>query len=149
MNRSDLVKSTDIIEYCTFKVGNNFFGIPVMDVQEVIRPQYVTRVPLSDAKTVGLINLRGQIFTLLSLRQLFGYPSKDLSTTMNIVIKSDESLTALVVDEINDVIDVTKDSFESTPATLDKNLRAYVKGIHKLQGQLLIILDLNKILGEE
>lgn len=142
-------KTADIIEYCTFKVGNNFFGIPVMDVQEVIRPQYVTRVPLSESKTVGLINLRGQIFTLLSLRQLFGFQQRDIDKTMNVVIKSEESLSALVVDEISDVLEVSRESFEKTPATLDKNLKPFVRGIHKLEGQLLIILDLEKILNEE
>ena len=134
-------------QYCTFKVGGNYFGIPVLEVQEVIRPMPSTRVPLAKSQIKGLINLRGQIVTLVGLRELFEFDSVSNEKSMNVVIRSDDSLLALVVDEINDVIDVPENSFEKAPATLDKGLKQYVKGIHKLQGQLLIVLDLNKVIN--
>lgn len=136
----------EVKQYCTFRVGNTFFGVPVLDVQEVIRPLRLTRVPLASANTKGLINLRGQIVTLISLSLLFSYGEAEEATTMNVVVRNGDSLAALVVDEIHDVMDVEMDSFEEAPETLSGALRTYTKGIHKLDGRLLIVLDLQKIL---
>ncbi|MFZ3229042.1 MAG: chemotaxis protein CheW [Pseudobdellovibrio sp.] len=135
-----------IVQYCTFKVGKNFFGVPVLEVQEVIRKQLLTPVPLSQKQIRGLINLRGQIVTLIGLRQLFGMPEIEDIDSTNVVVKSNDSLSALIVDEINDVMDIEITSFEKAPATLSKYMKPFVKGIHKLEGQLLIILDLQKVL---
>ena len=134
-----------VTQYCTFQVGDNFFGVPVLEVQEVIRPQAITPVPLAEKQIRGLINLRGQIVTLVNLRELFGLGTGQEETTMNVVVKSNESLYALVVDGIHDVLDVELDSFDRTPPTLDPQLRPFVKGIHKISGNLLIVLDLTKI----
>lgn len=134
-------------QFCTFKVGSNLFGIPVLDAQEVIMPIPVTKVPLADARTRGLINLRGQIVTLLGLREIFGMKQEDSLKYMNVVVRADDALFALVVDEINDVLDVEDSNFESTPSTVSPDLRPFVSGIYKLSGELLIILDLNKLLN--
>lgn len=136
---------SEVCQYCTFQVGTNLFGIPVTEVQEVIAPQQRTNVPLAAEQLRGLINLRGQIVTLIGLRQLFGFDSKKDEESMNVVVKSNESLFALVIDEIQDVVDVETETFEKTPATLDGRLKPFVKGIHKLPGQLLIVLNLDKI----
>jgi len=136
---------SEVMQYCTFQVSGNLFGVPVLDVQEVIRPQSRTGVPLADRQIRGLINLRGQIVTLIGLRELFQMESVNEETFMNVVVKSNESLYALVVDEINDVLDVDMKTFEGTPPTIHSELKNYVRGIHKLDGELLIVLDLQKI----
>jgi purine-binding chemotaxis protein CheW len=136
---------SEVCQYCTFQVGNNIFGVPVLDVQEVISPQVKTRVPLAQDQIGGLINLRGQIVTLIGLRNLFGFETKSGDEGMNLVVKSNDSLFALVIDEIQDVLEVEAESFEKTPATLDQKIRPFIKGIHKLPGKLLIVLNLEKI----
>lgn len=140
------MNSSEAMQYCTFKVGKNFFGIPVLDVQEVIKPLSITQVPLANSKTRGLINLRGQIVTLIGLRPMFNLEQTDDTQSMNVVVKSNDTLSALIVDQIHDVMDVDMDTFEKTPATLDPGIRPFTKGIHKLKDGLLIVLDLPSIL---
>jgi purine-binding chemotaxis protein CheW len=136
---------SQITQYCTFKVGENLFGIPVLEVQEVIRPLAKTEIPLAEERVRGLINLRGQIVTLIGLRELFHFEKGNEENAMNIVVETNDSLFALVVDDVGDVLDVEQKSFEKTPATLDPNLKTFVKGVHKLQDELLVVLDLDKV----
>lgn len=143
------VIDNSIEQYCTFKVAGNTFGIPVLEVQEVIKPLVKTDVPLAKEMVRGLINLRGQIVTLIGLRELFDMPLDVVKyeDTMNIVVRADDNLIALVVDSINDVVEVEKSSFTKTPATIDPGMKPFIKGIHKLDGDLMIVLDLNKIIN--
>jgi purine-binding chemotaxis protein CheW len=136
-------------QLCGFKVGTGFYAISVLDVQEVIKPQLVTKVPSSPAYIQGLINLRGQIVTAISLKSLFGLENayEKNEDYMNIIVKSGESLYALVVDEILDVIDVDEKTFESTPDTIDEKLRLLISGVYKLDANLLMLLDLEKTLN--
>ena len=140
---SDVVSNTQL---CGFKIRGDFYAIPVLEVQEVIKPQKLTPVPLSQDYVRGLINLRGQIVTSLSLRDLFKMDEKDLEDHMNIIVSSEDSLYALVVDEILDVIEVEQDSFEDIPETIDENVRKFIKGVYKLKDKLIILLDLDKVL---
>lgn len=133
------------IQYCTFKVGDDFFGINVLNVQEVIKPLPLTEVPKSNDEICGLMNLRGNIVTQLSLRKLFNMKSDEPENHMNVIVNSSEGLLALKVDEIEDVYTLESSSFESTPDTLDKGVKRFVKGIHKLESRLLVLLDLELI----
>ncbi len=150
MEAIDTVSSSDILkQLCGFRVGDAFFAIPVVEVQEVIRPQKITNVPLSDPYILGLINLRGQIVTCLSLRAMFGLKDDSSEDQMNIIVKDGDSLYALVVDEILDVIDMEEESFENTPPTLDTKIKEYVSGVHKLESKLLIVLSLEKVFNNK
>ena len=131
------------LQYCSFRVGNEFFGIDVLKVQEVIKPLQLTQIPKSDAVVTGLMNLRGIIVTQISLRALFGLEDYSGDDYMNVIINTSDGLLALKVDSIDDVQSLEMSSFEKTPDTLDKKLRKYVKGIHKLDGRLLVILDVD------
>lgn len=136
-------------QLCGFRIKDGYYAISVLDVQEVIKPQRVTTVPLAPDYIRGLINLRGQIVTSISLKKLFGMEDVVTDDHMNIIVRSADSLYALVVDEILDVIDVERSSFESTPDTLDLKVRKYIKGVYKLDRRLQILLDLEKILNIE
>ncbi len=140
-----LSKGTETRQYCGFTIGKDLFAVPVLEVQEVIKPQMITKVPLSKEGVCGLINLRGQIVTAVSLRTLLGLPASKNVEFMNVIARVGDSLVALVVDQIRDVINVTMDSYEPTPDTLVSPLRDYVSGVHKTDGRLLIVLDLDKI----
>ena len=129
-----------------FRIGNDYYGIPVMQIQEVVKPQRVTPVPLSADYIRGLINLRGQIVTSLSLRKLFGMDDDLTQDHMNVIVNYKESLYALVVDEILDVIDVEDSSFTHMPDNIDESIKMYSNGVFKQPEHLIILLDLEKIL---
>ncbi|MDD4976446.1 MAG: chemotaxis protein CheW [Bacteriovorax sp.] len=138
-----------ISQLCGFKIGNGFYAISVLEVQEVIKPQLLTQVPSAPEYVRGLVNLRGQIVTAISLRSLFGLEDDHRAEYMNIIVRSGESLYALMVDEILDVIDVEDSTFEKTPETLDDKIRRFINGVYKLDHKLLILLALEKILNTE
>jgi len=144
----ETVLSGDASQLCGFKIMNGQYAIPVLEVQEVVKPQRVTPVPLGPEYVDGLINLRGQIVTAINLRVLFGLPPKeeDKENYMNIIVRWGDSLYALVVDEIMDVMDVENSSFEDTPDTIDETLKGYIRGVFKLENELLTLLSLEKLL---
>ena len=132
-------------QYCTFYVDGQFFGVPVQQVQEVIRYQEMTRVPLMPPVIRGLINLRGQIVVAIDLRQRLGAAEQPAGKLpMNVVVRTADGAVSLLVDEIGDVLEVEEDTFETPPETLQASSRELVLGVHKLPKQLLLILDTEK-----
>jgi purine-binding chemotaxis protein CheW len=133
----------DHSQFCTFMVGDLFLGVDVLQVQEVIRSQQMTRVPLAPVAVTGLINLRGQIVTAIDLRRRLGLPGRDESALpMNVVVRTDDGAVSLLVDEIGDVIEVSADAFEPPLETLDASIRDVVNGIYKLADQLLLVVNI-------
>ena len=141
------VLNTENVQYCTFQIGEDFFGVDVLKVQEVIKPLQLTEIPKSDEVVCGLMNLRGNIVTRISLRRLFGLQENEDNEHMNVIVNTSDGLLSLKVDQIDDVQSLNMSSFETTPDTLDVKIRKYVKGIHKLDGRLLVVLDLEEIEG--
>lgn len=121
----------ETVQYCGFRIAGEEFAIPVMNVQEVIKPQVVTPIPLSSEEIRGLINLRGQIVTCLSLRKLFGQEDQLDKKYMNIIVRGNDGLFSLVVDEVTDIIDVDDGCVESAPDTIKPKLKKYVDKIYK------------------
>ena len=136
---------TNTKQFCTFFVNGLFFGVEVLKVQEVIRFQVMTRVPLAPGTIQGLINLRGQIVTAIDLRRRLELPPRaDEQLPMNVVVRSDDGAVSLLVDEIGDVVEIQDDIFEHPPETLKGVARELVQGVYKLKEQLLLILDTEK-----
>ena len=133
---------TNVQQFCTFFLQDQFFGVPVQQVQEVIRYQEMTRVPLVPPVIRGLINLRGQIVMALDLRRRFGMEDRPASELpMNVVVRTDDGAVSFLVDEIGDVLEAGEDSLERPPATMPKHARELVSGIYKLPERLLLVLD--------
>lgn len=133
---------SDVTQYCTFWVDSLYLGIDVHKVQEVMRTLETTPVPLAPTAVVGLINLRGQIVTAIDLRQRLGLPARPADRPpMNVVMRTEDGAVSLVVDEIGDVIEIHADAFEKNPDTMRGELRELIRGVYKLNGQLLLILD--------
>ena len=131
-------------QYSTFLVDGLLFGVDVVRVQEVIRYQTMTPVPLAPAVVHGLINLRGQIVTALDLRaRLELAPRNDGARPMNVVVRTDEGAVALLVDEIGDVVTVDTESWETAPSTLSGAARELIPGAYKIDGRLLLQLDVD------
>jgi purine-binding chemotaxis protein CheW len=132
-------------QFCTFFLDGLYFGIDVQKVQEVIRYQEMTRVPLAPRVVRGLINLRGQIVTAIDLRhrlRLTERPGDRLP--MNVVVRSADGAMSLLVDEIGDVVEAPEDAFERPPETLDAVAREVIRGAYKLKDRLLLLLDTEK-----
>lgn len=129
-------------QFATFYLDGLFFGVEVLKVQEVIRYQEMTRVPLAPPVVRGLINLRGQIVTAIDLRRrlrLRERPKDQLP--MNVVVRTDDGALSLLVDEIGDVLEIADDQMERAPETVDEHARDLLHGVYKLEGRLLLILD--------
>lgn len=133
--------------YCTFSIDNLYCGIEVSLVQEVIRQQTMTQVPLASRLVTGLMNLRGQIVTALNLRSCFGLPAPESGDSqMNVVIRTPEGPVSLLVDKIGDVVQVNNDGFEPPPETLSDDLKELIRGAFKLEGELLLIINTENVI---
>jgi purine-binding chemotaxis protein CheW len=129
-------------QYCTFYVAGLYCGLDVLQVQEIIRYQEMTRVPLASAVVKGLINLRGQIVTAIDLRRRLELKDRPAGEQpLNVVVHTDDGAVSLLVDEIGDVLTVPEKAFERPPETLKGTARELIRGAYKLDGQLLLILD--------
>lgn len=131
----------------TFQVDGDMFGIEVTKVQEVTGSPSVFKVPLAPPFVKGLINLRGQIATALGLREVFQKNPRD-EEQMSVVCKIDGNLVSLIVDSIGDVVEVDKSKFELPPDTISPEIRRFVKGIYKMNGVLLSVLNLETLSKE-
>jgi purine-binding chemotaxis protein CheW len=133
-------------QFTTFYVNNMLFGVEVVKVQEVFRAQATTRVPLAPAVVSGLINLRGQIVTAIDMRRRLNLPPRtDGSKPMNIVVRTADEPVSLLVDEIGDVLEVAAENFEQRPQNVDAAVCELIRGVFKLNDQLLLILDIESI----
>lgn len=136
---------TSTKQFCTFFVNGLFFGVEVLKVQEVIRYQEMTPVPLAPTMIEGLINLRGQIVTAIDLRRRLELALRDPGQLpMNVVVRSEDGAVSLLVDEIGDVVEIQDDIYERPPETLKGVARELVQGVYKLKERLLLILDTEK-----
>jgi len=132
-------------QYCTFYLHGLYFGVEVLAVQEVLRHQPMTRVPLASATVQGLINLRGQIVTAIDLRLRLELPPRaDGQLPMNVVIRHADGAVSLLVDEIGEVLEMADDGLERPPETIRGAARELIKGVYKLKERLLLILDTDK-----
>jgi purine-binding chemotaxis protein CheW len=129
-------------QYCTFYLDGQCFGVEVQQVQEVIRYQELTRVPLASPVVSGLINLRGQIVTAIDLRRRIGMSDRPVgSLPMNVVVRTTDGTVSLLVDAIGDVLEIPTEKFEPPPETLQGAKRSLISGAYKLDGVLLLVLN--------
>jgi purine-binding chemotaxis protein CheW len=137
-------------QLCTFLLDGHLFGVDVVRVQEVIRYQEMTRVPLASPVIQGLINLRGQIVTALDMRERFERPPRgDGELPMNVVIRTEDGVVSLLVDEIGDVVEVREEAFERPPETISNLAKDLITGVYKLDKKLLLLLDTNRVIRVE
>lgn len=139
---------TRVRQYCTFTVGDLYLGIPVTRVQEAIRFQDMTRVPLADDAVEGLINLRGQIVTAVDLRRRLELPARPEGLLpMNVVVTAEEGSVSLLVDDVDDVVQVRDEQHEPPPETLVGAARSLITGTYTLADRLLLVLDADRAIG--
>ncbi|MGC9293351.1 MAG: chemotaxis protein CheW [Acidobacteriaceae bacterium] len=132
-------------QFCTFYIQGLMLGVGIEEVQELIRHQPITAVPLAMDDVGGLINLRGQIVLAIDLRRRFGLaPRAEQMLPMNVILRTKDGLVSLLVDEIGDVIEVEESAFSPPPETMSGTGKELVQSVIKLKKELLLVLDTEK-----
>lgn len=134
-------------DFVTMTIAGQLFGIPVLQVQDVLGQARITRIPLAPPEIAGSLNLRGHIVTAIDCRTRLGLPPRDAETPgMSIVVNLSGELYALCVDGVGEVLSLQDGSFERNPATMDARWREVAGGIHRLNGQLMVVLDIARLI---
>ena len=134
-------------DFVSVTIDDQLFGIPVLRVQDVLGPQRITRVPLAPSEVAGSLNLRGRIVTAIDLRTRLGLPPRsEGKSAMSVVVDHGGELYSLLVDAVGEVLSLEVAAAERNPVTLDPTWREVSAGIYRLDGALLVILDVARVL---
>jgi purine-binding chemotaxis protein CheW len=137
----------NVKEYVTDIIGGQLFGLPIVRVQDVFITERLTRVPLAPPEIAGVLNLRGRIVTLIDLRRRFGLGERDPgATAMAIGVESRGESYGLLIDSVGEVLKLDEGMREPNPINLDARLARVSSGIYRLDGQLLIVADVDRVL---
>jgi purine-binding chemotaxis protein CheW len=133
-------------EFLIFRVSDEIYGINIMDIKEIIKPREVTEVPRAPLFVSGILSLRGTIIPIIDMRMRLGLAGAEVTGKERIVvIKCDNSLSGLLVDEVIQVVKVARNEVEAAPTVLDGIDRDFVSGLGRSDGRLIIILNLQNI----
>lgn len=131
----------------TFSIGGQNFGLSVLDVNDVLGPQKITHTPMSPPAIAGIMNLRGRIVTAIDMRRCLDQEARAAGKPgMSVVVENKGELFSLIIDSVGDVLFLSADDFETTPVTLDDTWRSVSNGLYKLDGKILVVLDVEKLL---
>lgn len=131
----------------TFEIAGQLIGIPVLEVEDVLNPIPLTKIPLAKTEIAGLLNLRGRIVTAIDMRVKFGLSAFEKpADQMSIVVEKDGELYSLLVDEVGDVMNLPMRKFEQNPANLDPKWAEVSNGVFRLEGRILVVLNVEKLL---
>ena len=134
-------------EYVTAVIGGQLFGLPISRVQDVFMPERVTRVPLSSQEIAGVLNLRGRIVTVVDMRARLGLPKSDEGKTpMAVGVDLRGESYGLLIDTIGEVLRLPEEAREENPVNLDPRMAKFAGGVYRLDGQLMVVLDVDRVL---
>ncbi len=144
------LNSDEVLQWVTYKLGEETYGINVMQVQEVLRHTEIAPVPGAPDYVLGIINLRGNVVTVIDTRSRFGLPSSDISdNTRIVIIESDDQVVGILVDSVAEVVYLRSSEIDSAPNVGTEESAKFIQGVSNRDGQLLILVDLNKLLNDE
>ena len=147
MNAQTMTEAENAIEYVTATIGGQLFGMPISRVRNVFILDRTTRVPLAAPEVAGLLNLRGRIVTAIDMRRRLDLPARDDgSARMAIEIECRGEFYGLLIDAIGEVLKLLATSREDNPANLDARLARVAAGVHRLDGKLMVVLDVERVL---
>ncbi len=150
MNQSAHAANDAILRYVTFKLDEEVYGINVMQVQEVLRVTEIAPVPGAPDYVLGIINLRGNVVTVVDTRERLGLGAKDMEeSTRIVIIEADKMVVGILVDAVAEVVDLRTSEIESPPSVGNDESSKYIQGVASREGELLILVDLNKLLNNE
>jgi purine-binding chemotaxis protein CheW len=134
-------------DFVTVTVAGQLFGIPVLTVQDVLGSQKITRIPLAPGEVAGALNLRGRIVTAIDVRRRLRLPDREGEDSgMAVVVDRGSELYSLVIDSVGEVLSLPESAFDRNPTTLDPLWREVSAGVYRLKGQLLVVLDVARLL---
>ena len=140
----------EVIQLVTFVLKGEVYGINVMQVQEVLRVSEIAPVPGAPAYVLGIINLRGNVVTVIDTRARFGLPSTDVDDASRIiVIESEKQVVGMLVDAVAEVVELREGEIDVAPNVGNEESSRYIQGVATREGKLLILVDLNKLLTDE
>jgi purine-binding chemotaxis protein CheW len=136
-----------MVEYVTAMIGGQLFGLPISRVQDVFMPERTTRVPLASREIAGVLNLRGRIVTVIDMRARLGLPkAEDGKIPMAVGVDQRGESYGLMIDQIGEVLRLPEDGKEDNPVNLDPRMAKLAGGVHRLDGQLMVVLDVDRVL---
>ena len=145
-SKTETVEGT-VAEYVTAVIGGQLFGLPISRVQDVFMPERLTRVPLSSSEIAGVLNLRGRIVTVVDMRARLGLPrAGDGKPPMAVGVDLRGESYGLLIDTIGEVLRLPESSCEENPVNLDPRMAKLAGGVHRLDGQLMVVLDVDRVL---
>ncbi len=136
----------NVTEYVTFAAAGQMFALPIERVQDVFKPARMTRVPLAGPEIAGVLNLRGRIVTAIHLSNRLDLQSSAAASPMAIGIEFGAELFGLLVDAVGEVLKLADGEREANPINLDRKLARVSAGVFRLDGQLLVVLDVDRVL---
>ena len=137
-----LATDTAQAQLATMRINNQLLGIPVQDVREILREQKITSIPLVNSEIAGALNLRGRIVTVIDIRPRLALPPRDASKqAIFVVVEHKGELYSLIVDSVGDVLTIPMADIQATPPNLDSSWRSIASGVHRLEKELLVVLD--------
>lgn len=138
----------DLHQFVTFTVNGQMFGVPVLRVQDILQTEKIASIPLAPPEVRGSINLRGRIVTVIDVRVRLGIDPLDHieHDQMGVTVELGPDLYTLLVDTIGDVVSMNPDNFEKTPGTLDPQWREFASGVYRLEGKIMVVLDIERLL---
>ncbi|MER2520436.1 MAG: chemotaxis protein CheW [Bdellovibrionales bacterium] len=142
-----IVNGADSAMFVTMTISDQLFGIPVLEVRDVLGPQRITHVPLAPPEVLGSLNLRGRIVTAIDVRTRLNLPrGPENAKSMSVVVDHKNELYSLIVDKVGEVMDLPATDYEKNPATLDPRWQEISGGVYRLKDNLLIVLDVTQLL---
>jgi purine-binding chemotaxis protein CheW len=137
---------SNLIEYVTVTIDEHLFGLPIARVQDVFVPEQLTRVPLAIPEIAGVLNLRGRIVTAIDMRRRLGLPPRQAEAApIAVGIEMNGESYGLLVDAVGEVMQLAKDVCEPKPINLDRRLAEVASGVYRLDDQLLVVLDVERV----
>ena len=148
MNNHSTAANENVTEFVTVMIGSQLFGLPIARVQDVFMPERITRVPLAGPEIAGVLNLRGRIVTAIDMRRRLGLPPRtDDKPSMAVGIELKCESYGLLIDTVGEVLKLGESTLEPNPVNLDARLARVSGGVHRLDGQLMVILDVDHVLN--
>ena len=152
MNKSAAQQSSEdpILQWVTFKLDNETYGINVMQVQEELRYTEIAQVPSAPSSVLGIINLRGNVVTVIDTRQRFGLHNAEITDNSRIVIiEADKQVVGILVDSVAEVVYLRQSEIETAPNVGNDESAKFIQGVCNKNGELLILVELDKMMTEE
>lgn len=139
-----------VLQWVTFRLEDETYGINVMQIREVLRYSEIAPVPGAPDYVLGIINLRGNVVTVIDTRSRFGLMSGEISdNTRIVIIEADKQVIGILVDSVAEVVYLRSSEIDSTPSVGTEESAKFIQGVSNRDGELLILVDLNKLLSDE